>query len=209
MRVQTAETHAKITPEVALTLLKEGNQRFVSGKMYKRDLRKKALITSKGQYPYAAIVGCIDSRASHELLFDAGIGDIFSARVAGNFANTDILGSLEFATAIADAKLIVVLGHSECGAIKGACDNLKMGNLTHTLSNIAPAIYSVEGFEGKRNSKNKAFVDAVAHANVELTVEHIVEASPIIKALSDKRQLMVVGAMLDIVTGKVTFMEPS
>lgn len=208
LRVQTAETHATMTPEKALTLLKEGNQRFVSGNMHKRDLRKKVLITSKGQYPFAAIVGCIDSRAPHEMVFDAGIGDIFSIRIAGNFINTDILGSLEFATAIADANLIVVLGHTECGAIKGACDNIKMGNLTHTLSNIAPAVYSVEGFEGSRNSKNEAFVDAVAHTNVELAVNAIVERSPILRTRIDAGKLMVVGAMLDISTGQVTFMEP-
>ena len=205
--VQTAESQSSMTPQKALTLLKEGNQRFITDTRYERDLRAKALILADGQFPYAAILGCIDSRASHELLFDAGIGDLFSARVAGNFVNTDILGSLEFATALAGAKIIVVLGHNQCGAIKGACDHVEMGNLTHTLSNIAPAVYSVEGFKGQRNSKNEAFVEAVAHANVELTVDNIIERSPVIKDLIDKGQLMVVGAMLDIATGKVTFLE--
>ena len=205
--VQTAETQAAMTPEKALALLKEGNQRFVSGNVYERDIRKKIAITSEGQYPFAAIVGCIDSRAPHETIFDAGIGDMFSARIAGNFINTDILGSLEFSTAVAGAKIIVVLGHNECGAIKGACDNIKMGNLTHTLSNIAPAIYTVDGIEGLRNSKNKAFVQAVAHANVELAVDNIVKRSPVIKALVDEGKLMIVGAMLDINTGKVSFLE--
>ena len=202
---QTKETQSAMTPDAALALLKEGNQRFVNSNMLVRDLKSQVAKTASGQYPHSVILGCIDSRVPPELVFDQGVGDIFSPRIAGNFVNTDILGSMEFATAAAGAKLIVVLGHTECGAVKGACDNVQLGNLTQTLSNISPAVYSVGGFEGARNSKNKAFVDAVTHANVDLTVKSIVTRSPVLADLIAKGQLKVVGAVHDVATGVITF----
>lgn len=202
---QTAASQSAISPDQALQMLKDGNKRFVSGSMVKRDLAKQVAATGAGQYPYATIIGCIDSRVPHELVFDAGIGDIFSARIAGNFVNTDILGSVEFATAVAGSKVIVVLGHTECGAVKGACDNVELGNLTHTLSNIAPAIYATTDIPGVRNSKNKAFVQAVADKNVELTVQNILDRSPVIADLVKQGKVKVVGAMHNVATGEVTF----
>ena len=150
---QTKQTQGATTPQKALQMLKEGNSRFIQGKMQQRDLMQQVKATADGQFPFAAIVGCIDSRASNELIFDQGIGDIFSARIAGNFVNDDILGSLEFACAAAGAKLIVVLGHTECGAVKGACDDVVLGNLTQTLANIKPAVAAVSGYDSDRSSK--------------------------------------------------------
>ena len=150
----TAETQAAMSPMDVLQALKEGNNRFLSGSAVERDFMKQVGETAGGQYPMAAILGCIDSRVPHEIIFDKGVGDIFSARVAGNFVNTDILGSLEFATAAAGSKVIVVLGHTECGAVKGACDGVELGNLTATLANIAPAIYATKDVMGERTSKN-------------------------------------------------------
>jgi carbonic anhydrase len=164
--------------------------------------------TAEGQYPMAAILGCIDSRVPHEIVFDKGVGDVFSARVAGNFINTDILGSLEFATAAAGSKVIVVLGHTECGAVKGACDGVELGNLTSTLANIAPAIYAVgDEVSGPRTSANAEYVQAVAHENVHQTVQNIVNRSPVIRGLVESGDLIVVGAMHDVTTGEVTFYE--
>mgnify|MGYP001822864556 FL=1 len=202
---QSKNTQAAITPQKALQMLKEGNARFVQGKMLKRDLMQQVKATAAGQFPFATIVGCMDSRASNELLFDQGIGDIFSARVAGNFVNDDILGSLEFGSAVAGSKLIVVLGHTECGAIKGACDDVVVGNLTQTLVNIKPAVAAVSGFESARSSKNDKFVQAVTHKNVVLTVERIRERSPILRGMVDKGQIGLAGAMYDVHNGKVTF----
>jgi len=205
----TALTQAALTPAAVLQRFKDGNARFLAGRPLERDFMSQVALTATGQYPMAAILGCIDSRVPHEIVFDKGVGDVFSARVAGNFVNTDILGSLEFATAVAGSKLIVVLGHTECGAIKGACDHIEMGNLTATLSNIAPAVYSVDGFEGVRTSANKAFVEAVAHENVEMTTQNIVQRSPIMRALVEQGKLVVIGAMHDVRTGRVTFLESS
>jgi carbonic anhydrase len=202
---QSKNTQAAITPQKALQMLKEGNARFVQGKMLKRDLMQQVKATAAGQFPFATIVGCMDSRASNELLFDQGIGDIFSARVAGNFVNDDILGSLEFGSAVAGSRLIVVLGHTECGAIKGACDDVVVGNLTQTLVNIKPAVAAVSGFEYARSSKNDKFVQAVTHKNVVLTVERIRERSPILRGMVDKGQIGLAGAMYDVHNGKVTF----
>ena len=203
---QTKKTQAAITPQKALQMLKEGNNRFVQGNMLKRDLMQQVKATGGGQFPFATIVGCIDSRASNELIFDQGIGDIFSARVAGNFVNDDILGSLEFASAAAGSRLIVVLGHTECGAVKGACDDVVLGNLTQTLANIKPAVAAVSGHDSNRTSKNNKFVQAVADKNVVLTVERIRERSPILRDMVNKGQIALVGAMYDVHTGKVTFM---
>ena len=202
---QTKKTQAAITPQQALHMLKEGNTRFVQGTMLKRDLMQQVQATAGGQFPFAAIVGCIDSRASNELLFDQGIGDIFSARVAGNFVNDDILGSLEFACKVAGSKLVVVLGHTACGAVRGACDDVIMGNLTQTLANIKPAVAAVSGYESDRSSKNKAFVQTVADKNVELTVQRIRERSPILLGMLNNGTIGLVGAMYDVSTGSVTF----
>ena len=202
---QTKDTQASMTPQQALRMLKDGNERFVQGKMLERDYMQQVKATGDGQFPFAAIVGCIDSRASNELIFDQGIGDIFSARVAGNFVNDDMLGSLEFACAAAGAKLIVVVGHTECGAVKGACDDVVLGNLTQTLANIKPAVAAVSGHESDRSSGNRAFVQAVADKNVELTVEKIRERSPILRGMADKGDIGLVGAMYDVHAGQVTF----
>ena len=205
----TQATQAALTPEIVLQLLKDGNDRFLAGRAVERDFLAQVRQTSSGQYPMATILGCIDSRVPHEIIFDKGVGDVFSARIAGNFVNTDILGSMEFATAVAGSKLIVVLGHTECGAVKGACDHVELGNLTSTLANIAPAVYAVDDVEGPRRSSNKAFVEAVSRANVSMNVNNIVNRSPVIRDLVAEGKLAVVGAMHDISTGQVTFMEAS
>jgi len=202
---QTKQTQDATTPQKALQMLMDGNSRFVQGKMLQRNLMQQVKATGAGQFPFAAIVGCIDSRASNELIFDQGIGDIFSARIAGNFVNDDILGSLEFACAAAGAKLIVVLGHTECGAVKGACDDVVLGNLTQTLSNIKPAVAAVSGYDSDRSSKNNKFVQAVTDKNVELTLERIRERSPILRDMFSKGQIGLAGAMYDVHNGKVTF----
>ena len=203
----TAETQAALSPMDVLAALKEGNNRFLSGTAVERNFNEQVAQTATGQYPMAAILGCIDSRVPHEIIFDKGVGDIFSARVAGNFVNTDILGSLEFATAAAGSKVVVVLGHTECGAVKGACDNVELGNLTATLANIAPAVYATTDVEGERSSSNSDFVQAVAHENVEMTVMNMVQRSPVMHGLVEEGKLIVVGAMHDVATGKVTFMD--
>lgn len=202
---QTRESQKSMTPEMALQILKEGNARFVQGKSLRCDYMQQVTATGAGQFPFAAIVGCIDSRASNELIFDQGVGDIFSARVAGNFVNDDILGSLEFACAAAGAKLIVVVGHTECGAIKGACDDVVLGNLTQTLANIKPAVAAVSGFESDRTSANAAFVQAVANKNVELTIGRIRQRSSILSGMADKGEIRLAGAMYDVYKGQVNF----
>ena len=202
---QTKETQAATTPEKALQMLKDGNARFVQGKMLERDYMQQVRATGDGQFPFAAIVGCIDSRASNELFFDQGVGDVFSARVAGNFVNDDMLGSLEFACAAAGAKLIVVVGHTECGAVKGACDDVVLGNLTQTLANIKPAVAAVSGHDTNRSSSNSAFVQAVADKNVELTLARIRQRSSILRGMAGNGDIGIEGAMYDVHTGKVTF----
>ncbi|MEM1269676.1 MAG: carbonic anhydrase family protein [Bacteroidota bacterium] len=204
----TAETQKTITSAEVLQGLIDGNARFVDGERINRDYLAQVQATATGQYPSAVVLGCIDSRVPPEIVFDQGVGDIFSARVAGNFINTDILGSMEFATAVAGSKVIVVLGHTSCGAVKGACDNVELGNLTQTLSNIAPAVYAVTDIEGERTSQNAEFVQAVADMNVELTVQNILDRSPIIRGLVESGDVLLVGAMHDVTTGQVTFHEP-
>lgn len=203
---QNKQTQDAINPQKALQMLKDGNARFVQGKMLKRNLMQQVKATGSGQFPFAAIVGCIDSRVSNELIFDQGIGDIFSVRIAGNYVNDDILGSLEFSCAAAGVKLILVLGHTECGAVKGACDDVILGNLTHTLANIKPAVAAVPGYESERSSKNVKFVQAVSDKNVVLTVERIRERSPILRNMVENGQIGLTGAMYDVHNGKVTFM---
>jgi carbonic anhydrase len=207
MKAHTKETQASIDPEMAIKLLKEGNKRFYDNKAVTRDLLGQVLDTSTGQYPFATILSCIDSRVSSELIFDQGIGDIFSARVAGNFVNEDILGSMEFACKLAGTKVVVVLGHTACGAVKGACDDAKLGNLTALLSKIKPAVKAViEPTDANlRNSSNINFVNNVAEKNVHMTIENIRTESPVLKEMEDEGAIKIVGAMYDIKDGSVTF----
>jgi len=203
---QTSESQSKITPEQAVAMLKEGNERFTSETMINRDLLEQVKQTGGGQYPFAAVVSCLDSRIPTEMVFDQGVGDIFNARIAGNFVNTDILGSLEFATKVAGSKAIIVMGHTECGAVKGACDHVELGNLTATLSNILPAVEGVTDITENRTSKNAEFVQKVADLNVELTIEKIKSDSEILNEMYKNGEIAIVGAMYDVHTGKVTFM---
>lgn len=201
----TKEAQSKITPAKALEMLKQGNERFVSGKAKKRDFLAQVKQTSEGQFPFAAIVSCLDSRIPPAIVFDQGIGDLFVARVAGNFVNDDILGSLEFATKLAGAKTIVVMGHTECGAVKGACDSAQLGLLTATLANINPAVKAVKGEYTPRNSTNADFVQAVTDINVNLTMQKLRTRSVVLRDMIDKGEIGLVGAMYDVNTGKVTF----
>ena len=207
MRTHTKETQASMTPEKALSFLKEGNQRFQNNLKANRNLLQQANETSEGQFPFAVILSCIDSRVSAELIFDQGLGDIFSVRIAGNFVNEDISGSMEFACKIAGSKLIVVLGHSNCGAIKGACDNIKLGNLTTLLNKLKPAVEAVKEPTENRNSKNNEFVEKVAHINVELTIANIKTQSPVLNEMLNNGEIGIVGGMYDLQTGGVQFYE--
>ena len=204
---QTKSSQAEMTPEQALQHLKDGHQRFLDGEMIERDLHAQVKATASGQYPFGVVLSCVDSRVPVEYVFDQGIGDVFVGRVAGNYVETDLLGSMEFATAAAGSKLILVLGHSSCGAVKGAIDHVQLSNLTHTLSNIAPAMYMVEGFEGERTSANKDFVDAVVEANVRRNVQAVHDRSAVMKGLVDEGKLLVVGAVYDLETGKVKWLD--
>ncbi len=208
MKAHTKETQAALNPSGAIALLKEGNQRFVANKKAERNLLDQVKQTTSGQYPFATILSCIDSRVSAELVFDQGVGDIFSARVAGNIVNEDMLGSMEFACKLAGTKVIVVLGHTSCGAVKGACDDAKMGNLTELLSKIKPAVNAIKEpeDESQRNSKNSTFVNAVAEKNVHLTIDNIRMESAVLKEMEDNGEIAIVGAMYDIADGKVHFM---
>ena len=209
MKAHTRETQATMTPEKSLQYLKEGNLRFQNNLKANRNLLEQVNDTSDGQFPFAAILSCIDSRVSAELVFDQGLGDIFSVRIAGNFVNEDILGSMEFACKLAGTKLIVVLGHTACGAVKGACDDAKMGNLTKLVEKIKPAVNAVpEPKEASlRNSKNSEFVDNVAKVNVQLTIDRIHAESPILSEMEKNGEIMIIGAMYDINNGEVTFFE--
>ena len=207
MKTLTAEQQARITPDQAVQLLRDGNKRFVENTKINRNLMEQVNQTSDGQYPFATILSCIDSRVSAELIFDQGIGDIFSIRIAGNIVNKDILGSMEFASKVAGTKAIVVLGHTNCGAVKGACDGVELGNLTHLLDKITPAMDLIDEPKEKslRNSKNIDFVDAVANANVDRTVEMIRKNSPILAEMEQVGAIKIVSGMYDIQTGVVTF----
>jgi carbonic anhydrase len=205
MRTHTKESQAAMTPESALAELIEGNNRFQDNLQIDRDLLQQASATSDGQFPFAVILSCIDSRVSAELTFDQGLGDIFSVRIAGNFVNEDILGSMEFACKIAGSKLIVVLGHSKCGAIKGACDDAKLGNLTAMLGKLKPAVNAVLEPAENRNSTNAEFVEKVANMNVALTLENIRRDSPVLKEMLNSGEIGIVGGMYDVHTGAVKF----
>ena len=205
MKTLTKEMQAAITPEIAVGLLKEGNKRFMNNLKINRNLLQQANETSDGQHPFAIILSCIDSRTSVELIFDQGLGDVFSVRIAGNIINEDILGSMEFACKVAGSKIIVVLGHTKCGAIRGACDHVEMGNLTALLSKIQPAVYDEKSVIGNRNSSNDEFVEKVATINVKRTVQAIMERSPILKEMIETGAIGIIGGSHNITTGEVTF----
>lgn len=207
MKTLTKEMQAAITPERALELLKQGNKRFVNNLKINRNLLQQANETSDGQHPFAVILSCIDSRTSVELIFDQGLGDVFSVRIAGNIVNEDILGSMEFGCKVAGAKLIVVLGHTKCGAVKGACDQVEMGHLTTLLSKIQPAVADENTVVDNRNSGNEAFVEKVAAINVKKAVAEIQARSPILKELIATGACGIVGANYDVATGEVSFYE--
>jgi carbonic anhydrase len=209
MKAHTLESQATITPARALEFLKEGNARFVNNLRVNRNLLQQANETRDGQWPFATIVSCIDSRTSAELIFDQGLGDIFSVRIAGNVINTDIIGSLEFACQIAGSRLVVVLGHTSCGAIKGACDHIELGNLTEVLSKIQPAVYEENqtADPAKRNAKNHAFVENVSDLNVRRSVRTVVSRSYILEQLVEEGKVAIIGGKHDLGSGVVTFFD--
>ena len=205
MKTLTKELQAAIPPGLAIELLKEGNKRFVNNLKINRNLLQQANETSDGQHPFAVILSCIDSRTSAELIFDQGLGDVFSVRIAGNIINEDILGSMEFGCKVAGAKIIVVLGHTKCGAIKGACDHVEMGNLTALLTKIRPAVDDETTVKENRNSGNDDFVEKVSTINVKRTVNAIMERSAILKEMIDAGQIGIIGGTHNIANGEVTF----
>ena len=207
MHTHSKETQSSLTPTTALEILKEGNQRFVNNLKANRNLLQQVNETSAGQFPFATILSCIDSRVSAELVFDQGLGDIFSIRIAGNILNEDILGSMEFATKIAGTKVLVVLGHTKCGAITGACNHVEMGNLTTLLNKIQPAILNEKITTENRDGSNADFVKNVTEINVHLTLERIRKESPIITELEQQGHIKIIGALYEVETGKVTFYE--
>ena len=207
MKTLTKEMQNAISPSKALDILKEGNRRFVNNLKINRNLLQQANETSDGQHPFAVILSCIDSRTSAELIFDQGLGDVFSVRIAGNIVNEDILGSMEFGCKVAGAKIIVVLGHTKCGAIKGACDNVELGNLTSLIEKIKPAVDQETTTTENRTSSNANFVENVAELNVSLSVKNILLKSPIIAEMVKNDQIGIVGGVHDISTGEVKFFE--
>jgi carbonic anhydrase len=207
MRTHSKETQNSLTPQTALQILKEGNQRFVNNLKANRNLLQQVNETSTGQFPFATILSCIDSRTSAELIFDQGLGDVFSIRIAGNILNEDILGSMEFATKVVGTKVIMVLGHTKCGAIVGACNHVEMGNLTTLLNKIQPAIFNEKTISEKRDGSNVKFVNRVTELNVHLTIERIRRESPIIAELEQNKQILIVGGLYDVETGVVSLYE--
>ena len=209
MKAQTKETQDLMTPSLALDALKDGNDRFLKGNQVTRNLNAQVDETSGGQYPFATVLHCIDSRVSAEHIFDQGIGDLFSIRIAGNFVNEDILGSMEFACKLAGTRVLVVLGHTACGAIKGACDHARLGNLTALINKLEPAVEAVDSpaEADLRNSSNIDFVNAVAAKNVLMTIDNIRSQSPILKEMEADGAIQIIGGMYDIATGNVNFYE--
>lgn len=205
MRTLTKETRDSITPLAAIELLKKGNERFVNNLKMNRNLLQQVNETSDGQHPFAVILSCIDSRTSAELIFDQGLGDVFSVRIAGNIQNPDILGSIEFGCKVAGAKIVVVLGHTKCGAVKGACDQVKMGNLTTLLEKLQPAVDGEKSTTSERNASNSEFVEKVASLNVKIIQKQIVKNSPILLEMIEKDEIALVGGMYDVETGLVDF----
>jgi len=207
MKTLTKEMQAAISPAMALDILKEGNKRFINNMKVNRNLLQQANETSGGQHPFAVILSCIDSRTSAELIFDQGLGDIFSVRIAGNIINEDILGSMEFGCKVAGSKIIVVLGHTKCGAVKGACDHIEMGNLTALLNKLQPAVYNEKSVTENRTSSNEEFVEKVSTINVKRAVHAIMERSPILKEMIEKGECGIIGGTHNITTGEVIFYE--
>ena len=199
---QDAASQAAVTPDAALTLLTDGNARFVAGTPVRRDYSDQIRATAAGQYPFAVVLGCIDSRVPIETVFDQGIGDIFAARIAGNIVNTELLGSMEFACQLAGAKLVVVLGHTSCGAVKGAISSARLGNLTQLVQKIEPA---VEAIEGERDVNNADYVDGVAEENVRMVIAEIRRESSVLATMEEEREVRIVGGMYDVSTGVVRF----
>jgi len=203
--VLTADEQAALTPDKVIDGLKEGNQRFVNGDLTARDHNVQIRKTVKGQFPKAVILSCVDSRVPVEDVFDKGIGDVFVARVAGNFVNEDILGSMEFGCKVSGSKVILVLGHEHCGAVKAAVDNVQLGNITAMLSKIRPAVEAIE-YNGDRSSKNEEFVHMACERNVQKTIGDIRNNSPILKEMEDKGELKIIGGIYDMDTGEVAFL---
>lgn len=206
MRTQTREIQQSLTPELAFSILKEGNRRFVRNLRFNRNLLQQVNETSGGQHPLAIVLSCIDSRTSAELIFDQGLGDIFSARVAGNVLNDDILGSMEFACKVAGAKLVVVIGHTRCSAIKSACNHVQMGHLTGLLSKISPALYALEHAADKPTVESE-LVERVAEENVRLQMRAVVERSPILGHMLEAGEIGLVGGIYSVESGEVDFKE--
>ena len=205
MKTLTKELRDSITPLDGIQLLKKGNERFVNNLKMNRNLLQQVNETSDGQHPFAVILSCIDSRTSAELIFDQGLGDVFSVRIAGNIQNADILGSMEFSCKVAGAKVVVVLGHTKCGAVRGACDQVKLGNLTTLLEKLLPAVDSETSVTSDRNANNAEFVEKVASLNVRHTKKQIVKHSPILKEMIEKGEIALIGGMYDVETGIVDF----
>ena len=199
---QDAASQAALTPDAALTLLADGNARFVAGTPARRDYSDQIRATAGAQYPFAVVLGCIDSRVPIETVFDQGIGDIFAARVAGNIVNTELLGSMEFACRLAGSKLVVVLGHTSCGAVKGSISSARLGNLTQLVQKIEPA---VEAIEGERDADNDGYVDAVAEENVRMVIAEIRRDSPVLATMEQDGEIHIVGGMYDVSSGAVRF----
>ena len=202
----TKHLQSLITPLLAVEYLKEGNKRFTQGKTLSRDFLKQVKETSTGQFPYATILSCMDSRTPSEIIFDQGLGDIFNIRIAGNIADDDVIGSMEYGSKVVGTKLILVMGHTDCGAVKGAIDDVRLGNLTGLLEKIKPAVDAVKT-DGERNSKNKIYVEMVTKENVLMTMKYIRENSPVLKELEDKGELKITGAMYNTSTGEVEFFD--
>lgn len=205
MKTLTKEAQAAVTPAMAIDILKKGNERFINNIRLNRNLLQQVTETSSGQHPFAVMLSCIDSRASMELIFDQGLGDIFSIRVAGNVLNEDVLGSMEFACKVAGAKAIAVLGHTACGAVKGACDGVEMGHLTGLLGKIRPAVMAESTTKANRTSSNPEFVEKVALLNVKRTLREILDRSAILREMVLKNQIAVVSGIYDVSTGRVEF----
>lgn len=205
MRTHSKETQATTTAQMALQFLKEGNARFMNNLKMNRNLLEQVNDTKEGQWPFAVILSCIDSRTSAELVFDQGLGDVFSIRIAGNVINEDILGSMEFACKVAGSKLIVVLGHSKCGAIKGACNHVELGNLTGLLEKVQPAIEKVK--EQGSDTVNPGFIEAVAHANTLHTMEEVLKRSPILKEMFENGEIGIAAGYYSVETGEVKFIK--
>lgn len=207
MKTISQKDQRNITPNQAVDLLYEGNQRFIQNLRFNRNLLQQVNETANGQYPFATVLSCIDSRTPAELIFDQGLGDIFSIRIAGNIVNNDIIGSLEFACKVAGSKLIVVLGHTNCGAIKGACDNAQLGYLTQLLEKIKPAIEQESAFKDDRNGSNLPYVNEIAKINIKNSMQNILDKSIIIRELIDQRTIKIIGGLYDVSSGEVLFFE--